>query len=178
VITDEELHAIDPAHLPTGGEFEMLQGFLDYYRAVMVRKAQGLSPEQLAIRLGPSELTLGGLIKHLAYAEDVWFDYRLLGKERGEPWASVDWEADPDWAIHSAAGDEPEAIFRLYDEACERSRAAVATVGDLDTIAELPNRRGEYFSLRWILLHMIEETARHAGHADLLRESIDGATGD
>jgi uncharacterized damage-inducible protein DinB len=178
VITDEELHSIDPEHLPTGDEFELLRGFLDYYRAVMVRKAQGLSREQLSVRLGPSDLTLGALIKHLAYAEDIWFDHRLLGKERGEPWASVDWNADPDWEIHSAADDEPGAIFRLYDEACERSRAAVAQVGDLDSIAKLPNRRGVHFTLRWILIHMIEETARHAGHADLLRETIDGARGN
>ena len=177
-MTEEELAAIDPEHLPTGGEFELLTGFLDYYRGVMIRKAEGLTPEQLTTRLGPSVLTLGGLIKHLAYAEDIWFDHRLVGNERGEPWASVDWAADPDWELHSAAADSPEELFALYDAACARSRAAVAKVGDLDTVALFPNRRGHCFSLRWILLHMIEETARHAGHADLIRESIDGATGD
>jgi Protein of unknown function (DUF664) len=121
---------------------------------------------------------LGGLIKHLAYAEDIWFDHRLVGKERGEPWASVDWTADPDWELHSAAADSPEELFALYDAACARSRAAIISVGDLDAVAHRPNRRGHYFTLRWILLHMIEETARHAGHADLIRESIDGSTGD
>jgi uncharacterized damage-inducible protein DinB len=177
-VTDDELEAIDPAKLPTGDEFALLTGFLDYYRAVMVRKAEGLTRDQLAVRLGPSDLTLGGLVKHLAFAEDIWFDHRLLGNDRGEPWASVDWEADPDWELHSAADDEPEAILQLYEAACERSRQAVTQVGDLDAMAKLPNRRGEVFSMRWILIHMIEETARHAGHADLIRESIDGATGD
>ena len=69
-------------------------------------------------------------------------------------------------------------MLRLYDAACARSRAAAADVGDLDAVAKFPNRRDRYFSLRWILVHMIEETARHAGHADLIRESIDGTTGD
>jgi uncharacterized damage-inducible protein DinB len=177
-VTDDEIAAIDPEHTPTAGELALLTGFLDYYRGVMVRKAQGLTREQLALRLGPSDLTLGGLIKHLAFAEDIWFDHRLVGNERGEPWASVDWEADPDWELHSAADDEPAAIFRLYDEACARSRAAVADVGDLDALTKFPNRRGGIFSMRWVLIHMIEETARHAGHADLIRESIDGSTGD
>jgi uncharacterized damage-inducible protein DinB len=177
-VTDDELAAIDPEHTPTGDELALLTGFLDYYRAVMVRKAAGLTREQLATRLGPSEMTLGGLVKHLAFAEDIWFDHRLVGNDRGEPWASIDWDADPDWEFHSAVDDEPEAIFRLYDEACARSRAAVAQVRDLDAVAPIANRRGVRCSMRWILVHMIEETARHAGHADLLRESIDGSTGD
>lgn len=84
----------------------------------------------------------------------------------------------PDWDFCSAAGDEPEELIRWYQEACERGRSVVATVGDLDAVTQVPNRRGVTFSLRWILIHMIEETARHAGHADLLRESIDGVTGD
>jgi hypothetical protein len=180
-VTDDELEAIDPEHTPAGDELTLLTGFLDFYRAVMVRKARGLTREQLNAPLAPSPLTIGGLIKHLAFAEDIWFDHRLLGNERREPWASVDWDADPDWEFHSAADDEPEAYLRLYDETCVRSRAAVAAVvaeGGLDALAKRPNRRGHFFSLRWILLHMIEETARHAGHADLIREHIDGTTGD
>jgi hypothetical protein len=180
-VTDDELDAIDPEHTPAADELALLTGFLDFYRAVMVRKAQGLTREQLDVRLGPSTLTIGGLIKHLAFVEDTWFDYRLLGNEAREPWAAVDWDADPDWEFHSAADDEPESCLRLYDETCARSRAAVAAVvadGGLDAMAKRPNRRGTHFSLRWILLHMIEETARHAGHADLIRESLDGTTGD
>jgi uncharacterized damage-inducible protein DinB len=177
-MTDDELAAIDPATVPAGDELTMLRCFLDFYRAVMVRKAQGLTGEQLAVRLGPSELTIGGLIKHLAYAEDIWFDRRVLGNEWAEPWASVDWIADPDWEIHSAVDDDLDELIGLYEQACARSRAAVDAIGDLDAMTKVPNRRGEHFSMRWVLLHMIEETARHAGHADLLRESIDGKVGD
>jgi uncharacterized damage-inducible protein DinB len=162
----------------SGDDLTLLTQFLDYQRAVMVRKAEGLTAEQLAMRLGPSEMTLGGLLKHMALVEDSWFERRLLGRDEPEPWASVDWDADPDWEFHTAADDEPAELLRLYRVACERSRAAVEEVRDLDVMSKVPNRRGERYSLRWILIHMIEETARHAGHADLLRESIDGAVGD
>jgi uncharacterized damage-inducible protein DinB len=162
-----------------GDELTLLSQFLDFQRSVLYRKAEGLTADQLNARLGPSSLTLGGLLKHGALVEDSWFQERFLGRPLGEPWDSVDWDADPDWDFHSAADDQPEALLRIYRESCERSRAAVTEVGgDLDLMAKAPNRRGEIFSLRWILLHMIEETARHAGHADLIRESIDGATGD
>jgi uncharacterized damage-inducible protein DinB len=177
-MTDDELAAIDPATVPAGDELTTLRRFLDFYRAVMVRKAQSLTSEQLAARLGPSEMTIGGLIKHLAYAEDIWFDRRLVGHEWGEPWVTVDWDADPDWEFHSAVDDDLDQLIGLYEQACARSRAAVDEIGDLDAMSKVPNRRGEYFSMRWILLHMIEETARHAGHADLIRESIDGTVGD
>src|SRR5262245_361697 len=177
-MTDDELAAIDPVTVPASDELTTLNGFLDFYRAVMIRKADGLTPEQLAARLGPSELTIGGLIKHLAYAEDIWFDRRLGGNEWGAPWADVDWNADPDWEFHSAVDDDLAELIALYEQACARSRAAVDAVGDLEAMSKFPNRRGEHFSMRWILLHMIEETARHAGHADLIRESIDGRVGD
>jgi uncharacterized damage-inducible protein DinB len=161
-----------------GDEATLLGQFLDYYRATIVLKAEGLTREQLAHRIEPSTLTLGGLLKHLALVEDSWFQERLLGRDLGEPWAGVDWDATPDWDIDSARDDEPEVLVAMYTEACERSRRAVAEVGDLDTLMIRPNRRGELMTLRWILLHMIEETARHAGHADLLRETLDGVTGD
>lgn len=176
-MTDDELAAIDPSNTPTADERTLLVGFLDYYRAVLARKAQGLSKEQLAVRLGPSDLTLGGLVKHMAIVEDIWFHERLHGRERLEPFASAPWDDDPDWEIHSAADDEPGEIFALYDAACKRSRAAIDGV-DLDAPLARPNRLGLHFSLRWVLIHMIEEYARHAGHADLIRQSIDGATGD
>lgn len=159
-------------------ESTLLGQFLDYYRATVVRKVEGLTKEQLAQRIEPSTLTLAGLVKHLALVEDSWFQERLLGAEPGEPWAGVDWDATPDWDFDTALDDEPADLVALYEAACERSRAAVASVGDLDAVMVTPNRRGERMSLRWILLHMIEETARHAGHADLLRETVDGVTGD
>ena len=84
-MTDDELATIDPEQTPTGGEFALLTGYLDYYRAVMMRKAQGLTREQLAVRLGPSELTIGGLIKHLAWAEDIWFTRTGGGQRARRP---------------------------------------------------------------------------------------------
>jgi uncharacterized damage-inducible protein DinB len=162
----------------TGGELTLLSQFLDYHRATLAQKASGLDRRQLGARLGPSTLTLAGLVKHMALVEDSWFGKVLLGREPDEPWASVDWDADPDWEFHTAVDDEPADLLALSAGGCERSRAAVVEVGDLDRLAAKPSRQGEPFNLRWIMLHMIEETARHNGHADLLRENIDGVTGE
>lgn len=163
---------------PTGDEFTLLCQFLDYHRATLVQKASGLDRRRLATRLGPSTLTLAGLLKHMALVEDSWFGKVLLGHEEREPWAGVDWDDDPDWEFRTAVDDEPEDLLALYADACERSRAAVAEVGDLDRLAATPSSRRGPINLRWIMLHMIEETARHNGHADLLRENIDGVTGE
>jgi uncharacterized damage-inducible protein DinB len=163
----------------TGDELTLLSQFLDYHRATLVQKFSGLDRQQLGTRLEPSTLTLAGLVKHMALVEDSWFGKVLLGGEEGEPWAGVDWDADPDWEFHTAVDDEPDDLLALYADACERSRAAIAEVGDLDALSVRPSRHtGDPFNLRWIMLHMIEETARHNGHADLLRENIDGATGE
>ena len=156
-------------------ERETLVTFLDYYRAVLIRKAVGLSREQLAVTLPPSDMSVGGLVKHMALVENNWFVRNWRGHDPGEPWTSVDWEADPDWDFHSAADDEPEQLLELYTDAIERSRGAIEGCLDLSATAE---SRGRVISLRWMLVHMIEEYARHCGHADLLRQSIDGATGD
>ena len=156
-------------------ERETLVAFLDFYRAVLLRKAAGLTRAQLAVSIPPSDMTIGGLVKHMALVENSWFVCNWQGADRGEPWTSVDWDTDPDWDFHSAADDEPEQLLALYTTAIERSRAAIADSHDLSATAE---SRGRVISLRWILVHMIEEYARHCGHADLLRQSIDGATGD
>lgn len=161
-----------------GDELTMLTQFLDYHRDTLVWKASGLTREQLGTRVAASELTLAGLLKHMAYVEDSWFTRVLLGEPIPEPWASAPFADDRDWELHSAPDDEPETLVDLYRQACARSRTAVAEVGDLDALAQRASRKGEQFSLRWILLHMLEETARHNGHADLLREAIDGATGE
>ena len=161
-----------------GDELTLLSQFLDYHRATLVWKVSGLDRQQLGTRLEPSALTLAGLVKHMALVEDSWFGQVLLGRDEVEPWASVDWDDDPDWEFRTAVDDDPDALLALYTDACERSRAAVAEVGDLDRLAAKRSRSGEQFNLRWIMLHMIEETARHNGHADLLRETIDGATGE
>jgi len=167
---------IDPD--TTGDELTLLSQFLDYHRATLVLKASGLDRRQLGTRLGPSTLTLAGLLKHMALVEDSWFGKVLLGREEREPWASVDWDDDPDWEFRTAVDDDPDDLLALYADACARSRAAIAEVGDLDRLAANGSRAGEPFNLRWIMLHMIEETARHNGHADLLRENIDGVTGE
>jgi uncharacterized damage-inducible protein DinB len=159
-------------------ELSLLSEFLDYHRATLVMKVSGLTQDQLAVRLGPSTLTLAGLVKHLALVEDDWFQKDLLGRAMPEPWASAPFDEDRDWDFHSAVHDSPSDLLALYAAACERSRAAVAEVGDPAAWAARPLRDGTRINLRWILLHMIEETARHNGHADLLRESIDGQTGE
>jgi hypothetical protein len=156
-------------------ERETLVTFLDYHRSVMLRKAAGLTRAQLAVTMPPSDLTLGGLIKHMALVENNWFVRNWRGEDPGEPWTSVDWDADPDWDFHSAAHDEPDQLLALYTHEIERSRRAIEGCDDLSATAE---SRGRVISLRWMLVHMIEEYARHCGHADLLRQSIDGAVGD
>jgi hypothetical protein len=165
-------------HAPTAGdERATLIGFLDRQRATLRWKASGLDAEQLARTLPPSDLTLGGMVKHLAFVEDWWFGAVLLGAQ-GQPWASVDWEDDEDWDWHSAADDTPEQLWSLYDETVARSDAAVRASESLDRLAERRTQRTDQaISLRWILVHMIEEYARHNGHADLIRQSIDGAVG-
>ena len=153
--------------------------FLDYQRLTLISRIEGLTIEQLSITRPPSELTLAGLIKHLALVEDSWFVDRMAGRPLPEPWLSAPFDDDPDWEFHSAPDDTPEELLALYRHACARSRAVVAEHDDLGALSVVPSRQGDgLFSLRWILLHMIEETARHNGHADLLRESIDGLTGE
>jgi hypothetical protein len=162
-------------------ELTMLTQYLDYHRATFVQKASGLTREQMGRRVGASSLTLAGLTKHLALNEDSWFQSVLLGRELRSTWRAVDFDADPDWEFRTALDEEPADLLALYADCCAASRDAVAEAagaGGLDALSHEHSRRGEAFSLRWVILHMIEETARHNGHADLLRESIDGLTGE
>ena len=105
-------------------------------------------------------------------------EVRFLGLPMREPWAGVDFEADPEWEFRTGAELEPEELRQRYREACERSRQAAAQAASLDQESALAIRDGGRFTLRWVLLHLLEETARHAGHADLLREAIDGTIGE
>ena len=165
-------------HIPTAAsEIVTLSAFLEYNRAVMLDKAGGLTQAQLGLRLEPSTMTLAGMIYHLTVVEASWFYDIFAGEGLGEPWESVDWDADRDWEWHVAPSMEPQVVLDAYREACERSREVVAAAESLDQLSAKDNN-GEKWSLRWILAHMIEETARHAGHADLIRESIDGEVGD
>jgi uncharacterized damage-inducible protein DinB len=164
-----------------GDELTLLSQFLDFHRATLVQKVSGESAEQLRTRAVPSsELTLAGLLKHLALVEDDWFQTKLFGRDDVEPWASAPFDDDRDWDFHSAVEDSPEYLLDLYRSACDRSRAAVAEAGgDLSRTSVARDRHtGGHFSLRWILIHMIEETARHNGHVDLIREALDGSTGE
>ena len=160
-----------------GDERNTLVGMLDYYRSVLLRKAAGLTQAELAVRLAPSTLTIGGLLKHAAFVEDHWFNDVWSGHPPVEPWASVDWAATPDWELDSATHDTPNELQRTFEGSVSRSRAAIAGDADLDQLARGSHRRGA-INLRWILVHLIEEYARHCGHADLIRQSIDGRTGD
>jgi uncharacterized damage-inducible protein DinB len=164
------------------GDTETLLGFLDYQRATLAWKCRGLDSAGLTATVGASTMTLGGLLKHMALVESGWFWESLHGRERIEPWNAIDWKADPDWEWHSAAADSPAELFALWERAVEQSRACVAEVfadGDgLDQLAARSWPDGRKPNLRWIVVHMIEEYARHNGHADLLRESVDGETGE
>jgi uncharacterized damage-inducible protein DinB len=175
----EDLRVDPPLH---GDEVATLRAFLDYHRDTLRRKCDGLTQAQLAQTLPPSDMTLGGLMKHLALVESHWFDDVFSDVGLADPFDTVDWDADPDWEFHSAAHDTPEELRALFDEAVRRSDAVVDSAvsrGGLDAeSARTSPRTGETFTLRWILVHMIEEYSRHNGHADLIRESIDGQTGE
>ena len=162
----------------TGSEFGMLSQYLDYQRETMHSKTDGLTREQLARQHAPSELTLAGLLFHLSLVEENWIEVRFAGLPDREPWAGIDWEADPNWEFRTATHLEPVQLQSRYREACDRSRDVVSKSSDLDQLSVKALRDGRHFSLRWVLLHLIEETARHAGHADFLREAIDGTVGE
>lgn len=170
----DPMERLDPD--PAAGERTTLTQFLDYQRATLLVKTDGLTADRMRQRIPTSALTLAGLLKHLALVEDDWIQVRFLGRPEQEPWASAPWEEDRDWEFHTAQGDDPDELRSLYRAACERSRQAVAAV-ELDKLSVGVGRDGCQWSLRWILAHLIEETARHNGHADLLRESVDGAVG-
>jgi uncharacterized damage-inducible protein DinB len=166
-----------------GDEAATLTGFLDYQRATLDWKTRGLSDTQLNVSLQPTSMTLGGLLKHLAYVEDYWFTQVVAEQPRPEPWASADWKSDGDWDWHSAATDSGDTLRGLWAERAERSRAIVSSQLGRDAAKALATTHPAWsgqaqVSLRWVLTHMIEEYARHNGHADLLRESIDGETGE
>jgi uncharacterized damage-inducible protein DinB len=162
----------------SGPELVQLTAFLDYQRETMLLKTDGLTGDQLAQSLSPSSLTLAGLLNHLSKVEDVWFRVRFAGLPEAGWRADAQGPAEPDWDFDSATSVAPEELRERYRTACAASRTVVAEAPDLDRLSARPRRDGPHVDLRWILLHMIEETARHAGHADLLREAIDGTVGE
>jgi uncharacterized damage-inducible protein DinB len=163
-------------------EVGTLLGFLDWQRATLAWKCAGVDAAGLRATTAASSMTLGGLLKHMALVEDSWFAKSLHGRGYSPPWDTVDWKADPDWEWRTAAEDSPEELFALWQDAVQHSRAlteeAMADGDGLSTLAKQGWPDGRTPNLRWILCHMIEEYARHNGHADLLRESIDGQVGE
>lgn len=164
-----------------GGETATLLGSLERQRATFAWKCGGLDAAGLRKTVGTSSMTLGGLLKHLALVEDEYFTHRLRGRDLGVPWNEGDWEADPDWEWHSAADDTPEQLMALWQAAVGRSRVAVREAlrnGGLDQPSSFTWPDGQTPSMRRLLIDLIEEYARHVGHADLIRESVDGLVGE
>ena len=176
---DHEISPVELAEEPGRAltERDTLMNFLAYFRSVLIRKAVGLDSVQLNTPIGPSSLTIGGLVKHMAFVEDHWFHSVLAGHDYPEPWASADWDTSPDWEFDTAPDDSPAELLAQFRTSVARSDVAIAAVHDVDALAAKQSH-GEPTNLRWIMIHMIEEYARHCGHADLIRESIDGTTGD
>jgi hypothetical protein len=158
-----------------GTEAEHLVGTLDRLRYTFRWKADGLDAAGLRARVGASSLTLGGLLKHLALMEDYYFGVKLSGAAIDPSWDLTDDE------FASALENTPEELYALWDQAVARSRAkldaALATAGP-EQLIKMSTSDGEHASLRRLLGDLIEEYGRHTGHADLLREAVDGRTGE
>ncbi len=165
----------------TGDEVATLLGFLERQRATFAWNVGGLDAAGLRATLGSSAMTLGGMLKHMARFEDDMSNEWLLGRGQLPPWNAVDWDAEHDWDWRSAAEDTPAELYAGWREAVARSRAlfavALAAGGPDRRALGITDDRGEAPTARVILLNMIEEYARHNGHADLIRESVDGQVG-
>ncbi len=164
-----------------GSEAEHLAAALDRLRISFRWKAADLDAAGLQTRVGASSLTLGGLLKHLARAEDDIFGPKLSGAPRSAPFDTADWHADPDWDFNSAANDTPEELYAIWDSTRERSLArlkAALADGGLDQPVHLEWPGRGHLSLRRLICDLIEEYGRHTGHADLIREAVDGRVGE
>jgi Protein of unknown function (DUF664) len=169
----------------SGTEEEHLFGALDRLRATFRWKADGLDAAGLGARIGVSALTLGGLLKHLAMVEDYTFTVKSSGDPLGAPWddllGSDAQNVDDRWSFTSAANDTPQQLYALWDDAVSRSRHRLIralTNGGLNQFVHVSDSTGQHASLRRLVCDLIEEYGRHTGHADLLRESIDGLVGE
>ncbi|MFJ2773629.1 DinB family protein [Streptomyces sp. NPDC087300] len=162
----------EPPH-SGAGERASLTAFLQYQRETLAMKCAGLTADQLRERaVPPSEMSLLGLVRHLAEVERSWFRNVLNGEDLRANWRP---RVPGEYADFDVAGADPDEAFEIWHTECARSRALVDATDDLDVTVRFHD---EEYSLRYILTHMIEEYARHNGHADLLRERLDGATGE
>ena len=164
-----------------GTETEHLIGALDRLRATFRWKTDDLDAARLSTRTGASALTLGGLLKHLAAVEDYIFATKMRGETVGAPWDTTGWDVNNDWEFTSAADDTPEQLYALWDGAVTRSRTRLAAAladGGLDQLVHVSGPDGRHASLRRLVCDLIEEYGRHTGHADLLREAVDGLVGE
>jgi len=163
-----------------GTEAEQVLGAIDRLRWTFRYKADGLDGTGLGQQVGESTLTLGRLLKHLAVQEDYLSHVKLAGEPMPSVWDDNGWDDDPDWELTSADGEDPATLYRLWDDAVARSRARVAAalaVDGLDQEVQV-SAHGQHASLRRLLLDLVEEYGRHAGHADLIREAVDGRVGE
>ncbi|HEY9496695.1 MAG TPA: DUF664 domain-containing protein [Intrasporangium sp.] len=164
-----------------GTEVGHLLGALDRLRATFRWKADALDAAALNATIAASALTIGGLLKHLAAVEDFTMTRKLRGEDMGQPWTSFGYDGSNDWEFSSAAQDSPEELYALYDGAVERTRSRILDAlanGGLDQPAHAASDEGEHASLRRLLFDLVEEYGRHTGHADLIREAIDGRVGE
>ena len=151
----------------------MLCGFLDWYRAVVARKVEDLAEDDAARVMTPSGVSPLGVVRHLAWVERLWFQWRLAGED-------VDLFTGPDNSVtfRLQATDTVASVVAAYRAEIEQAQRVVASVGSLDDLSARPHPIFGLVSARWVLVHLVEETARHAGHLDVMREQLDGATGD
>ena len=155
----------------TGSERQVLEAFLDFHRQVLVSKVDGISENEARHRRVPSKTTLAGLIKHMIGVERGWFQEVLAGRKPEDIGPNVG-GGDESWDL--AENETVSSLIKEYEQTCEQSRQTAARFALEDAVPEPDIGQ---VSLRWVYVHMIEETARHVGHADILREQTDGAAG-
>jgi uncharacterized damage-inducible protein DinB len=165
-----------PRPAQSAGEREMLTGWLEHHRGILIWKCDDLTAEQLRLRaVPPSTLSLLGLVRHMAEVERGWFQAVFLGEDVPDLY---DRSTDEDADFNDVDQADPADAFTAFEQECAVSRRVLAQAQSLDALSkQSSDRTGQPWSLRWIITHMIEEYARHNGHADLLRERVDGTTG-
>jgi uncharacterized damage-inducible protein DinB len=176
IVLDTTIH--EPS--TTAGEYEMLRFALERARAQFAWKCGELDAAGLSKGHPPSVMTLGGLLKHLALVEDDYVARHVTGEPIGAPWDAVDFAADPEWEWRTAADDTPDDLYALWRDAVARSDAAWTRAladGGLDRPSTFSTSAGAHPNLRRVLVDLVEEYIRHTGHADLLREDVDGLVG-